>query len=65
MPEPQPCLTCGFLTVRGREVIAPERQALGPGRAPAGLLRTLVGRGTCGGGRSPTQGETGVLEGRT
>jgi hypothetical protein len=36
MPQQQhTCLTCGFLTVRGREISATERQALVAERAPA------------------------------
>ncbi len=35
MPQQHTCLTCGFLTVRGREISAAERQALVAERAPA------------------------------
>ena len=35
LPQQHSCLTCGFLTVRGREISATERQALVAERAPA------------------------------
>ena len=35
MPQQHTCLTCGFLTVGGREISATERQALVAERAPA------------------------------
>ena len=35
MQQQHTCLTCGFLTVRGREISATERQALVADRAPA------------------------------
>ena len=35
MPQEYTCLTCGFLTVRGREFTATERQALATDRPPA------------------------------
>ncbi len=35
MPRQHTCLTCGFLTVQGREISATERQALAGEQAPA------------------------------
>lgn len=35
MPQQHACLACGFLTVRGREISATERQGLVAERAPA------------------------------
>ena len=39
MRQQDTCLTCGFLTVRGREINATERQALVADRAPADAER--------------------------
>lgn len=34
MAHPHSCLTCGFLTLRGEEYLAVDRQSLSPERAP-------------------------------
>jgi hypothetical protein len=35
LAHPENCLTCGFLTLRGQEYLAIDREALSPERAPA------------------------------